>query len=129
VLYLWIAVGSAIGGLGRYLVGGWVARFAGSSFPWGTLIVNIVGCMFIGWFATATGPGGRMMVSPQTRLFVMVGICGGFTTFSAFSLETLNLLRDGETARAMANIGLSVGLCMAGVWLGHIIAMDNAPLR
>jgi fluoride exporter len=122
VIYLWIAFGSGIGGVCRYVLGGWVARQAGAAFPWGTLLVNILGCTFIGWFAAMTGPDGRILASTRTRQFVMVGICGGFTTFSSFSLETLNLLRDGEAGRAVANISLSVGLCMLGVWLGHLLA-------
>jgi fluoride exporter len=122
VIYLWIAFGSGIGGVCRYVLGGWVARQAGADFPWGTLLVNILGCTFIGWFAAMTGPDGRILASTRTRQFVMVGICGGFTTFSSFSLETLNLLRDGEAGRAVANMSLSVGLCMLGVWLGHLLA-------
>jgi fluoride exporter len=122
VIYLWIAFGSGIGGVCRYVLGGWVARQTGAAFPWGTLLVNILGCTFIGWFAAMTGPDGRILASTRTRQFVMVGICGGFTTFSSFSLETLNLLRDGEAGRAVANMSLSVGLCMLGVWLGHLLA-------
>jgi fluoride exporter len=122
VIYLWIAFGSGIGGVCRYVLGGWVARQAGAAFPWGTLLVNILGCTFIGWFAAMTGPDGRILASTRTRQFVMVGICGGFTTFSSFSLETLNLLRDGEAGRAVANMSLSLGLCMLGVWLGHLPA-------
>jgi fluoride exporter len=122
VIYLWIAFGSGIGGVCRYVLGGWVGRQAGAAFPWGTLLVNILGCTFIGWFAAMTGPDGRILASTRTRQFVMVGICGGFTTFSSFSLETLNLLRDGEAGRAVANMSLSLGLCMLGVWLGHLLA-------
>jgi fluoride exporter len=122
VIYLWIAFGSAIGGLCRYVFGGFVSRQFDSSFPWGTLFVNVVGCTFIGWFASITGPEGRLLIATRTRQFVMVGICGGFTTFSSFSLETLNLMRDGEAGRAIANIALSIVLCMIGVWLGHLLA-------
>ena len=85
-------------------------------------LVNIIGCAFIGWFAAFTGPGGRAVLSGRTRAFVMVGICGGFTTFSSCSLETLNLLRDGYAGRAIANVSFSVGLCMLGVWLGSLLA-------
>lgn len=122
VIYLWIALGSALGGVGRYAFGGWVQRLAGPGFPWGTVLVNIVGCSFIGWFATITGPDSRFIVNTRTRQFVMIGICGGFTTFSSFSLETLNLVRDGQPARAAANVFFSIALCLAGVWLGHIAA-------
>lgn len=122
MIYLWIAFGSALGGVTRYTLGGWISRLAGPGFPWGTLCVNIIGCTFIGWFATLTGPDSRLLVSTRTRQFVMIGICGGFTTFSSFSLETLNLLRDGQAARALGNIGASVILCMIGVWLGYLLA-------
>ncbi len=122
VIYLWIAMGSACGGVMRYVFGGWISRLAGPGFPWGTLLVNIVGCTFIGWFATFTGPDGRLLVATRTRQFVMIGICGGFTTFSSFSLETLNLMREGESMRAAANVGASILFCMIGVWLGHMLA-------
>lgn len=118
--YLWIAVGSAMGGMARYWCQGLAARVIGDTFPWGTLIVNILGCTFIGLFATITGSDGRMLVSATVRRFVMVGICGGYTTFSSFSLETLNLVRDGQWTRAAGNILGSVILCMLGVWLGQI---------
>jgi CrcB protein len=118
--YVWIAIGSALGGAARYWCQGWAARLIGETFPWGTLIVNIVGCTFIGLFATLTGPDGRMLVSATVRRFVMVGICGGYTTFSSFSLETLNLARDGQWNRVAMNVFGSVALCLVGVWLGQV---------
>jgi len=120
--YLWIGVGSALGGMARYLCTGLAARFISDTFPWGTMLVNIVGCVFIGLFATFTGPDGRFLVAPTVRQFVMVGICGGFTTFSSFSLETLNLARDGQWIKVAANVLGSVLLCLIGVWLGHAAA-------
>ena len=123
MVYLWIAFGSALGGVGRYALQGWAARSLGATFPWGTLFVNILGCAFIGWFATMTAPEGRLLVGSAARQFVMVGICGGFTTFSSFSLETLNLARAGEPGRAMAYVLGSVLLCLAGVWLGSAAAL------
>lgn len=120
--YVWIGIGSAIGGAFRYSWYGFMARLMGETFPWGTLAVNVLGCTFIGFFATLTGPDGRTLVSPTIRQFVMPGFCGGFTTFSTFSLETLNLVRDGEWGRASANVAASVALCLIGVWLGHMIA-------
>ncbi len=120
--YLWIAFGSALGGALRYWCYGMAARFIGETFPWGTLIVNIVGCSFIGFFATITGPDGRVLVGSPARQFVMPGICGGFTTFSTFSLETLNLARDGEWFKASVNVTASVLLCLFGVWLGYTLA-------
>ena len=120
--YLWIAVGSALGGVARYWCYGVVARYLGPTFPWGTLAVNVLGCAFIGFFATFTGPDGRSLLGSTTRQFVMVGVCGGYTTFSSFSLETLNLARNGQLFEAGGNVLLSVVLCLAGVWLGHLAA-------
>ncbi len=96
----------------------------GATFPWGTLIVNILGCTFIGFFATMTAPEGRWLVSTPARQFVMVGICGGFTTFSSFSLETLNLARAGEPGRALAYVLASVLICLLGVWAGYAAALE-----
>jgi CrcB protein len=95
--YLWIAVGSALGGVLRHWCSGVAAQLIGETFPWGTLIVNVAGSFAIGFFFTYSGPDGRQLVDPVTRQFVMVGICGGYTTFSSFSLQTLNLMRDGRT--------------------------------
>ena len=91
MLYLWVMLGSAVGGGARYWSSGFSARHFGETFPWGTIIVNVAGSFIIGFFATLTGPDGRVMASTETRQFVMVGICGGYTTFSSFSLQTLNL--------------------------------------
>ncbi len=124
MVYFWIALGSALGGVARYSMQGWAARSLGPTFPWGTLFVNIIGCTFIGWFATMTAPEGRILVASTTRQFVMVGICGGFTTFSSFSLETLNLARAGEPGRAMAYVLASVLVCLLGVWLGSVAALE-----
>ena len=121
-IYLWIAFGSALGGAARYWCSGYVADQFGETFPWGTLIINVLGSFVIGFFATLTGPDGRLLVSTTSRQFVMVGLCGGYTTFSSFSLQTLNLVRDGEWFAAGGNITLSVILCLVAVWLGHIAA-------
>ncbi len=120
--YFWIAVGGALGSVFRYWCSGVAARLIGETFPWGTLVVNVVGSFVIGCFFTLTGPDGRLLVSPTARLFVMVGLCGGYTTFSSFSLQTLTLLQDGELLHAGANIVVSVLLCMLAVWLGHVAA-------
>lgn len=118
--YLWIGLGSAIGGMGRYWCSGFVARRFGEVFPWGTITVNVVGSLAIGFLATLLSVDGRLLVAPDMRVFLMMGVCGGYTTFSSFSLQTLNLIRDGEWYWAAANIVLSVVLCMIAVWLGHV---------
>lgn len=125
----WVIGGSAIGGGLRYLLSGLVALQFGEIFPWGTLLVNISGSFVIGFFATLTGPDGRVMAGPTARQFVMTGICGGYTTFSSFSLQTLNLARDEEWLYAGANIVGSVVLCLVAVWIGHIAAAAINQLK
>ncbi len=120
--YFWIAIGTALGGMARYWCSGFVAARLGETFPWGTIAVNVIGSLIIGFFATVTGPDGRLLVPGTARQFVMLGLCGGFTTFSSFSLQTLNLIRDGEWPQAVANIGLSVVLCLIAVTVGHFAA-------
>ncbi|MCK6451025.1 MAG: fluoride efflux transporter CrcB [Alphaproteobacteria bacterium] len=120
--YFWIAVGSALGGVARYWCSGFVAGGIGETFPWGTLTVNVVGSFVIGFFATLTAPDGRVFVGGTARQFVMAGLCGGYTTFSSFSIQTLNLIRDGDMLRAGGNVLLSVALCLLAVWLGHMAA-------
>ena len=122
VTYLWIAIGGALGSVARYGASNLFANWFGANFPWGTLIVNVSGSFVIGFFATLTGLEGRLLVGSDVRLFVMVGVCGGYTTFSAFSLQTLNLIREGHVADAGLNIGASVALCLLAVWLGHLLA-------
>lgn len=122
VNYLLVALGGAIGSVARYGASGLVARWFGETFPWGTLLVNIIGSFAIGFFATLTGTEGRWLVPPAGRIFFMAGICGGFTTFSSFSLQTLSLVRDSEWLYAGLNILGSVALCLIFVWLGHLLA-------
>jgi CrcB protein len=126
---LWIALGGAIGSVMRFWLAELVGRFVESPFPWATVITNITGSFVIGFYATLTGPEGRLLATPVARQFVMVGICGGYTTFSAFSLQTLTLAQDGDWLRAGANIGVSVVLCLAAVWLGHVAAAAINALR
>lgn len=128
-LYVWIMLGSALGGGARYWCSGFAAHHFGEKFPWGTLTVNVVGSFIIGFFATLTGPDGRILVRTEARQFVMVGLCGGYTTFSSFSLQTLNLIREGEMGRAGANMALSLVLCMLAVWLGHLAATSLNQLK
>jgi fluoride exporter len=127
--YLWVVLGSALGGGARYWISGLIADQIGDAFPWGTLLVNVSGSFIIGFFATLTGTDGRILVGSTTRQFVMTGICGGYTTFSSFSLQTLNLARDGEWNQAIANIGLSVMLCLIAVWLGAVFAASLNQLK
>ena len=120
--YFAVMLGGAFGtGLRMWLSGGLAAKY-GETFPVGTLVVNVLGCFVIGVFAGLTGPDGLFFTSPLTRQVVMIGVLGGFTTFSSFSLQTLNLLAAGDWLRASWNIILSVALCLLAVWLGHIVA-------
>jgi len=127
--YLWIAVGSALGGMARYACSSLIANWFGQTFPIGTLVINVLGSFVIGFFAGLTGPDGRMMVSGDIRQFVMVGICGGYTTFSSFSYQTLTLAQDGEYVRAGVNVVASVVLCLAAVWLGFVSAAAINAVR
>jgi fluoride exporter len=123
-IFTWIvvAIGSAIGGVSRYGVGLAAARLWGPSFPVGTLLINIVGSFIIGLYGALTLADGPMPASSDMRAFVMIGFCGGFTTFSSFSLQTLELLRAGENLAAALYILLSNGLCLAGVFMGYWLA-------
>ncbi len=121
-LYLVIGIGSALGGVARYGLGLLAVSAWGPEFPWGTIIINVAGSFIIGFFATITGPEGRLLVGTAARQFVMIGFCGGFTTFSSFSLETVSLLSSGRALAATANAGLSVIVCLFAVWLGHALA-------
>ncbi|MEI6562414.1 MAG: fluoride efflux transporter CrcB [Verrucomicrobiota bacterium] len=121
--YLLIAIGGALGSVARYWVSGAVAQRFGEFFPYGTLVVNVTGSLIIGFFATLTGPESRFLAQPSLRLFVMIGLCGGYTTFSSFSLQTLNLARDGEWFAAGANAVLSLAICLVAAGAGHALAL------
>jgi CrcB protein len=127
--YVWIAIGSALGGVARFWCSGVIARTIGETFPWGTLVVNIIGSFIIGFVATLTAPDGRLFIGSTARQFIMIGFCGGYTTFSSFSIQTLNLMNDGEWLYAGANITLSVVLCLVAVWAGHIAAVSLNTMR
>ena len=116
--FLWVAAGGALGSVARYWLAAFVAGLTGPYFPWGTLLINVLGSFLIGWFGAWTGANGPVDVPADIRVFVMVGICGGFTTFSSFSLQTLELLYAGETLWAGSYILGSVTLCLLGVWSG-----------
>jgi len=116
-----VMAGGAIGTLLRYLISVLALPISGE-LPWGTILINITGSFVIGLFGTLTLATGRYPVSEDWRLFVMVGLCGGYTTFSAFSLQTLDLLRSGGMGRAALNVAMSIAFCLAAVALGHIVA-------
>jgi CrcB protein len=121
-IYAAVGLGSGLGAVARYLVSlGLVASF-GSGFPWATLAVNVVGSFLIGFYATLTEPDGRLLVRPALRQFVLAGFCGGFTTFSIFSLETLRLAEAGNHALAATYVAVSVVLWLSAVWMGWKLA-------
>jgi CrcB protein len=123
--YLWVAIGGALGSVSRYWLSGFVAARFGETFPWGTLVINVTGSFVIGIFAALAIPEGRM--DSQSRLFatqfLMIGVCGGYTTFSSFSLQTLRLAQDREWLYAGGNVLLSVVLCLVAVWLGYTLGL------
>ncbi|MCH4091938.1 fluoride efflux transporter CrcB [Acetobacter sp.] len=118
---LLIASGGATGTLLRYWVGLTTARWS-HSLPWGTIFINFTGSFAIALFAALTAAGGRVQVSDTARLVFMVGICGGYTTFSSFSLQTFDLLQNGHPGRACLNVGISLVLGMIAVFLGFMLA-------
>jgi len=119
---VWVALGGALGSVSRFWLAMTVAQRLEEIFPWGTLTVNVLGSFIIGFTMILTGPDGRLYVPADARIFVVVGFCGGFTTFSTFSLQTLQLLRDGDVTRAGLNIAVSVAACLLSVWLGAVVA-------
>ena len=120
ILYAWVATGCVIGSVARYLAA--LALESIPGLPWATLFVNVTGSFIIGFYATLSGPDGRLFASTQQRQFVMTGICGGYTTFSSFSLETFRLLQSGHASSALLNIVVSVVGWLVAVWLGHVLA-------
>ncbi|HIJ37686.1 MAG TPA: fluoride efflux transporter CrcB [Rhodospirillaceae bacterium] len=118
---LLVAIGSAAGGTLRFWLSGVIGRAFGQSFPWGTLIINVTGSLAIGYFAALAD--GSVMVSGHWRQFFMIGVCGGYTTFSSFSLQTLTLAQAGHWRRVGGNIVLSVLLCLLAVCLGQALAL------
>jgi CrcB protein len=120
MLYIWIGLGGTLGTIARY---GLSTAITGEFFPWGTLIINVTGSFAIGFFATLTGPQGVLLAAPEVRSFFTIGFCGGYTTFSSFSLQTLNLARDGQWLAAGGNVLASNIGCLGAVWLGHVCAM------
>ncbi len=127
--YLLVALGGAAGSVSRFWASGFIANRYGDTFPWGTLFVNVSGSFFIGLFATLTAPEGRWLVGSSGRNLFMTGFCGGYTTFSSFSLQTLNLAQDGEWLYAGGNAALNLVLCLVAVWLGHCLAEVLNPAK
>jgi len=129
--YLWFALGGALGSVARYWMTNAVAALTGPRFPWGTIAINIIGSFLIGFVAFLTAPVGRVPISFDLRAFILVGICGGYTTFSAFSLQTLELMRAGHWLEAGGNILLSVVLCILAVWAGYMFGtlLGAAPAQ
>lgn len=122
--YVAVMAGGAIGSAARLWMSGSLAARFGETFPIGTLAVNVVGCLLIGLFTGLTRPDGPLIVPPLVRQFVSIGVLGGFTTFSSFSLQTFNLASDGEWLYAAVNVGASVVMCLAFVWIGIILASN-----
>ena len=121
--YLWVAIGGALGSVARFACNGLISGKCGETFPWGTLLINVAGSFVIGVLGAVASAEGRLDSPSRTfaTQFLMVGVCGGFTTFSSFSLQTLSLIRDGEWLYAGGNILLSVALCLIAVWLGYLL--------
>jgi CrcB protein len=121
--YLWVAIGGALGSMARYGLGNIVSEKYGASFPWGTLVINVTGSFIIGILGALTVAEGRMTTQSRvlTTQLLITGVCGGYTTFSSFSLQTLKLLQDKQWLYAGGNIVLSVVLCMIAVWLGYLL--------
>jgi CrcB protein len=120
-LYGLVAVGGAIGSVGRFWMAVAVARLTGTGFPWGTILINILGSCLIGYLA-GLSVSGRMPNAESLRAFGMAGVCGGFTTFSSFSLQTLELLREGQPWAAAANMCGSVLLCLLATAFGLFLS-------
>jgi len=118
--YLLVSLGAAIGGGLRFGVSRWIYKILPSSFPYGTLMVNVVGSFVIGIIMFYLDP--KEMISPRLRLFLTVGFCGGFTTFSTFSYETISLFRDSQFTLASLNILTNLIFCLAGVLLGFLFS-------
>ena len=125
--YLLIMLGGALGTGARFWASGFIAERTGEFFPVGTLVVNVTGSFIIGFFAAFTDPEGVVLVSPRFRQFFMIGVCGGYTTFSSFSLQTLDFVRDGDWMKALLNTALSFACCLAAVWFGRVLALTLLP--
>lgn len=118
---LWVGLGGFLGSIGRYLLSGYIQHLMrGTGFPYGTLAVNLTGCLFIGFLFQWVEMRG--FLSPEVRLFIFMGLLGGFTTFSTFGNETMNLWQAGDSDAAIANVAVHVVLGLGAAWLGHVLA-------
>jgi CrcB protein len=122
LIYLWVAIGGALGSVARFWLANAMAVAVGAEFPWGTLLINVLGSFVISFFGMLTGSSPRFAVPYEARIFVTVGLCGGFTTFSSFSLQTVELVRTGQAGRAGLYVAASVILCLAACALGFVTA-------
>jgi len=127
--YLWIAIGGALGSVARFWLSNVVANRFGDALPWGTIFVNVTGSFLIGIFASMSGAGGKLSTHADLRQFLVVGICGGYTTFSAFSMQTFDLARTGHWLSAGGNVLLSVVLCLVATWAGFALASAFSTSR
>jgi CrcB protein len=131
--YLVIGLGGALGSILRFGLGSLIdsnVQKTGYIFPWGTIFVNITGCFIIGFIAAISAAGeGRILLSPLTRSFITIGLLGGYTTFSSFSLQTLTLAQSGQRWGAVGNVLISLVLCLVGVWLGSVLASSINKMR
>ncbi len=125
-IYLWVALGSGVGGAARLLCSDIAERLVGIGFPWGTLSVNVFGSLLIGVMAALVVPAGRLEPGGTLQQFLMVGVLGGYTTFSAFSLQTLDLVRNGHLGKAAGYVAASVVLCLIAVAVGYAIGTSQA---
>ena len=125
--YILVMAGGALGTGARFWLSGFVAERGGEFFPLGTLVVNVTGSFAIGFIAAFTDPEGAFLVSPRLRQFLIIGVCGGYTTFSSFGLQTLDLVRDGDWFKAGLNTMLSFVCCLVAVWLGRILGLAMLP--
>ena len=119
--YLLAGMGGAIGSIGRVLMSNFLTRFAGEEFPFGTIAVNVTGSILMGVLAGyGESEPGKLLFSQSARTFLMIGLLGGYTTFSSFSLQTFLLIEQGNMTGAFLNVLLSVLLCLAGIWVGFM---------
>lgn len=120
ILYASVAAGAVLGGVARYLIS--IIIHSGAGVPWATMFVNVTGSFIIGFYGALSGPDGRLFATARQRQFVMTGFCGGYTTFSSFSLETVELLQTDMARTALIYVAASIVTWLLAVWLGHALA-------